>query len=65
VTVRVSLQTLAQLTQEFSKEARELKHEIRSVPQIRQQLAAGRAVAFVFVALAMLVAGILVGKYLL
>jgi hypothetical protein len=65
VTVRVSLQTLTQLTKDFSKEARELKQEIREVPQIRQQLAAGRTVAFVFVAMAMLVAGILVGKYLL
>jgi hypothetical protein len=65
VTIRVSLQTLTQLTKDFSKEARELKQEIREVPRIRQQLAAGRAVAFVFVAMAMLVAGILVGKYLL
>ena len=65
VTVRVSLQTLTQLTKEFSKEARELKQEIRSVPQITQQLSAGRAVAFFCVAIASLLAGILVGKYLL
>ena len=65
VTVRVSLQTLTQLTKEFSKEARELKQEIRSVPQITQQLSAGRAVAFLCVAIAALLAGILIGKYLL
>ena len=65
VTVRVSLQTLTQLTKEFHKEARELKQEIRSVPQITQQLSAGRAVAFICVAIAMLLAGILIGKFLL
>jgi hypothetical protein len=65
ITVRVSLQTLTQLTKEFSKEARELKQEIRSVPQITQQLSAGRAVAFVCVAIASLLAGILIGKFML
>ena len=64
VTVRVSLQTLTQLTKEFSKEARELKQEIRSVPKITQQLFAGRAVAFMCVAIASLLAGILIGKFL-
>lgn len=65
ITVRVSLQTLTQLTKEFSKEARELKQEIRSVPKITQQLFAGRAVAFLCVAIASLLAGILIGKFLL
>lgn len=65
ITVRVSLQTLNQLTKDFSKEARELTQEIRSIPQIRQQLITGRIVTIVFVAMAMLVVGILVGKYLL
>jgi hypothetical protein len=65
ITVRVSLQTLTQLTKDFSKEARELKQEIRSVPQITQQLSAGRAVAFLCVAVASLLAGILIGKFLL
>jgi len=65
VTVRISLQTLTQLTKEFSKEARELKREIRSVPQITQQLSAGRAVAFVCVAITSLLAGILIGHFLL
>lgn len=65
ITVRVSLQTLAQLTKDFSKEASELKQEIRNVPQITQQLAAGRAVAFLCVAIASLLAGILIGRFLL
>jgi hypothetical protein len=64
VTVRVSLQTLTQLTQEFSKEARELKQEIRAVPQIREQLAAGRAMAYLCVAVAMLALGIVIGNFL-
>jgi hypothetical protein len=65
VTIRVSLQTLTQLTKEFSKEARELTQEVRNVPQISQQLSTGRAVAFLCVAVASLLAGILIGKFLL
>lgn len=65
VTVRVSLQTLTQLTKEFSKEARELTQEIRNVPQVSQQLSVGRAVAFLCVTVASLLAGILIGKFLL
>lgn len=65
VTVRVSLQTLGQLTKEFSKEARELTEEIRSVPKITDQLANGRAIAFLCITIASLLAGILIGKYLL
>ncbi|HEX5398829.1 MAG TPA: hypothetical protein VFY06_07255 [Verrucomicrobiae bacterium] len=65
VTIRVSLQTLTQLTKEFSKEARELTQEIRNVPQVSRQLSAGRAVAFLCVAVASLLAGILIGKFLL
>jgi hypothetical protein len=42
-----------------------LKQEIRSIPQITQQLSAGRAVAFVCVAIASLLAGILIGKFML
>ena len=63
-TVRASLQTLTLMTKEFSNEARELKQEIRNVPQITQPLYAGRAVAFLCVAAAALLAGILIGKYL-
>lgn len=65
VTVRVSLQTLTQLTKQLSKEANELTHEIRSVPKVTQQLAAGRSVAFLCIAVASILAGILIGKYLL
>jgi len=65
ITIRVSLQTLTQLTKDFSKEARELTQEIRDVPEISRQLSAGRGVAFLSVAIASLLAGILIGKFLL
>lgn len=65
ITVRTSLQTLTLLTKDFSKEARELKEEIREVPKISDQLSAGRAVAFLCVMIASLLAGILIGKFLL
>jgi hypothetical protein len=65
VTVRVSLQTLTQLTKEFSKEAQELTQEIRSVPKISEQLSNGRAVAFLCVAVTSLLAGVFIGKFLL
>lgn len=65
VTIRVSLQTLTQLTKEFSKEARELTQEMRSIPKVSDQLSSGRAVAFLCVAIASLVAGALIGKFLL
>jgi len=65
VTIRVSLQTLAQLAKEFSKEARELTQEIRSVPKVSKQLSNGRAVAFLCVAVTSLLAGILIGRFML
>jgi hypothetical protein len=65
VTIRASLQTLTQLTKEFSKEARELTQEIRGVPKVSQQLSNGRAVAFLCVTVTALLAGILIGKFLL
>jgi hypothetical protein len=65
VTIRVSLQALGQLTKDFSKEAKELTQEIRSVPKVTAQLANGRAVAFLCVAVTSLLAGIFIGKFLL
>jgi len=65
ITIRSSLQSLTQLTKEFSKQSRELTQEIRDVPKITRQLYAGRAVAFMCVTFVSLLAGILVGKYLL
>jgi hypothetical protein len=65
VTIRISLQTLGQLTKDFSKEAKELTQEIRSVPKVTAQLANGRAVAFLCVAITALLAGILIGKFVL
>ena len=63
-TVRTSVNELTQLTTDFSKEARELKREIRSLPKLIKPLYAGRAVAFVLVAVASLAAGILIGIHL-
>ena len=65
ITIRVSLQTLAQLAKEFARDARELKQEIQTIPKISRQLAAGRSIAFVCVTVSSLLAGILIGKFLL
>jgi hypothetical protein len=65
VTIRVSLQTLTQLTKDFSREARELTQEIRSLPQINKQATSGRAVAFLCVMVTSLVVGILIGRFLI
>jgi hypothetical protein len=65
VTVRVSLQNLTQLTKEFSKEAQELTREIRGIPKLSAELSNGRTVAFLCAAAMSLVAGILIGKFLL
>lgn len=63
-TIRVSLQTLTQLVKDFSKDALEVKQEIRSVPKVTEQLASGRAVAFLCVMVLSLLLGIAIGKYL-
>jgi hypothetical protein len=65
VTIRVSLQTLSQLVKDFSKVARDLTEEIRSVPKVTDQLSSGRTVAFLCVAVSSLLAGILIGRFLL
>jgi len=65
ITIRVSLQTLAQLAKEFARDVRELKQEIQGVPKISQQLAAGRSIAFMCIAVSSLLGGILIGKFLL
>jgi hypothetical protein len=65
ITIRVSLQSLAQLAKEFARDVRELKQEIQRIPKISQQLAAGRSVAFLCVTVSSLLAGILIGKFLL
>ena len=65
VTVRVSLQTLAQLTKDFTRTARELTQEIRTAPRINEQSMRGKAIVSMFAMLISLVAGILIGKFLL
>ena len=63
VTIRVSLQSLAQLTNTLSKDAQELKQEIRNIPKVSEQLAKGRAVAFLCVMVLSLLLGFAIGKY--
>jgi hypothetical protein len=65
VTIRVSLQTLAQLTKDFTRIARELTEEIRTAPKIDEQSMSGRPIVLLFAMIISLVAGILIGKYLL
>ena len=65
VTIRVSLQTLAQLTKEFAKEARELTQEIRSAPQVSEQTSNGWSIVVLCVMVTSLIAGILIGKFVL
>ena len=65
VTIRVSLQTLAQLTKDFSRTARELTQEIRTAPKISEQSMNGKAIVFLFALIIALVAGLLIGKFLL
>jgi hypothetical protein len=64
VTIRVSLQSLAQLTKDFSKEARELTQEIRNVPQTRGQTSNGWIVAFLCIMVTSLAVGIFIGRAL-
>ena len=65
VTIRVSLQTLAQLTKDFTRTARELTQEIRTAPRFEEQSISGKAILSLFAMLIALVAGILIGKFLL
>lgn len=63
VTIRVSLQTLSQLTKDFSKEARQLTQEIRSAPPTNRQAPGGWVVAFLCIMVTSLVSGILIGRF--
>jgi hypothetical protein len=60
-----SLHELNRLGKSFSRQTRELLQEIRGLPKLRQTLAVGRTWAILSVAIAMLVAGILIGKFVL
>ena len=65
IEVRGALQQLDRLGKDFSKQARELTEEIRSVPKLRRHLAAGRVAAIILTAASALAAGILLGKFVL
>ena len=65
VTIRVSLQTLAQLTKDFSRAARELTEEIRIAPKVNEQSVGSRSIVLLFAMIIALVAGIMIGRFLL
>lgn len=63
--VRTAIQQLNRLGIDFSKQTRDLTLEMRTLPDLNKQLRAGRATAFVVMAIACLGSGILIGKFLL
>jgi hypothetical protein len=65
IEVRASIQQLDRLGKDFTKQIRELTQEIRRVPKLSEELKIGRTAGFVITALASLVAGVLIGKFLL
>ena len=65
IEVRAALQQLDRLGKDFSKQARELIQEVRGMPRLRDKLAAGRTTAIILTTLSALVAGILLGKFVL
>jgi len=65
VEVRAAIQQLNRLGTDFSKQARDLTLEMRTLPELDKQLRYGRTTAFVIMAVACLGAGILIGKFLL
>jgi len=64
VTIRVSLQTLAQLTKDFSRTARELTEEIRTAPKANEHSVGSRSIVLLFAMIVALVAGIMIGRFL-
>jgi hypothetical protein len=62
---RSSLQQLDRLSKGFSKHAGEIIQEIRAVPKIKSEMNRFPAFALVFSALIALLAGILIGKFVL
>jgi hypothetical protein len=65
VEVRAAIQQLNRLGTDFSKQARDLTLEMRTLPELDKQLRCGRTTAFVIMAVACLGTGILIGKFLL
>ncbi|MCI0537753.1 MAG: hypothetical protein L0Z50_21270 [Verrucomicrobiales bacterium] len=65
IEVRAALQQLDRLGKDFSKQARELIQEVRSVPKLHDGLAAGRFTAIFLTAVSAFGAGILIGKFVL
>jgi hypothetical protein len=65
IEVRAALQQLDRLAKDYSRQAREVIEEVRSVPKLRDKLAAGRITASILTAASALTAGILLGKFVL
>ena len=61
---RDSLESLDQRSKIFAKHAADLIEALRQVPNLKQQLRSYHAAAFVMTAIAALVAGALIGRFL-
>ena len=62
---RESIELLNQRTKTFAKQATELTHELRKLPETARQMRSGRWLFFFLLTLAALVAGIAIGKFAL
>lgn len=62
---RVILEEAERLTKRLTKQAGSVTEELRAVPKLREELAHGKVAAILTTAISALVAGILIGKFLL
>lgn len=62
---RLTLEETERLTKRLTKHAGEMTEELRAMPKLREELARGRTAAILTATIAALVAGILIGKFLL
>jgi hypothetical protein len=62
---RDSIELLDARSKTFSKQAAELTEALRDAPNIKRQLRSYRALALVLIALSALVAGVLIGRFVL
>ena len=62
---RESIELLDQRTKTFVKQATELTHELRKLPETARQMRSSHSVMFILLLLAALAAGIAIGKFAL
>ena len=62
---RDTLEQHERLIRELGKHAGDVIQEVRTVPKLREELAHGRTAAIVIASVSALIAGFLIGKYLL